>query len=278
MKLKTQIFCLTLLFFSACQTGTKQAHTEQINSEQENIIFKDSLGNVLTKSDFANITGQINYEIMGDQKIDTRAQALHQEARELGQKGEYDLSIAKLEEAIKIQPTWAYPTYDLAYTYLLKGDFDNALKFYKKTDELEPKGFFTAKTALYSLEGEKSGKFPKGLYVTYLQIEWTNDASKKLEIANTITQKVPDFAPAWKELANMLNDKTERLNAIEKGLSKNPDAETKGILIMNKAIILDGDGKKEDAKKLLGNLIFSSDITFGNLELAKFALKSITEK
>ncbi|SFD54243.1 Tetratricopeptide repeat-containing protein [Chitinophaga sp. CF118] len=166
----------------------------------------------------------------------------------------------------------------MAYTYLLKGDFDNALKFYKKTDELAPKGFFTAKTALYSLEGEQSGKFPKGLYAAYMQIEWTNDENKKLEIARMITEKVPNFAPAWKELAILSNDKKERLQAIEQGLSKQPDADTKGILIINKAVILNEDGKKEEAKQLLGNLIFSPDVTTGNIELAKFTLKSIAEK
>ena len=273
MKLLTSIFGLTLLTFSACQTSTKQS-----DSEQNELVFKDSLGHSLNKTDLANTTGKVNYEIMGTQNIDPKAQALHQEARELGQTGKYDLSIAKLEQAIRIQPTWAYPTYDLAYTYLLKGDFDNALKFYKKTDELEPKGFFTAKTALYSLEGERTGRFPKGLYAIYMQIEWTDDINKKLEIAKKITQNVPTFAPAWQELANLLNDKTARLHAIEQGLSNNPDADTKGILLINKAAILDNDGKKEDAKKLLGDLIFSTDITTGNLELAKFTLKSLLDK
>ncbi|OQP65873.1 hypothetical protein A3860_14865 [Niastella vici] len=273
MKRTTGIFSLTFLILCSCQSTTNNA-----NSEEEDIIFKDNSGHSLSKSDLANVTGQVNYEIVSNQTIDATAKALHKEAREFGQAGRYDLSIAKLEQAVKIQPTWAYPTYDLAYTYLLKGDFDNALKFYKKTDELEPKGFFTTKTALYSLEGEQSGKFPKGLYTAYMQIEWTNDTNKKLEIANALTAKAPDFAPAWKELANLLNDKTERLKAIEQGLSKNPDADTKGILEINKAIILNERGKTEDAKQLLGNLIFSPDATTGNVELAKFTLKTITEK
>lgn len=266
-------FSLVILTITSCHTNSEQ------NSEQENLIFKDSLGHSLTKSDLSNITtGQVNFEIVGNQTIDPKASELHQEARTLGQTGKYDLSISKLEQAIKIQPDWAYPYYDLGYTYLLKGDFDNALKFYTKTDELEPKGFFTSKTALYSLEGEKSGKFPKGLYLAYMQIEWTDDVSKKIEIAKSITEKVSNFAPAWKELSNLLENKTERLNAIEKGLSANPDAATKGVLLINKAIILDNDGKKEEAKQLLGNLIFSPDVTTGNEELAKFTLKSITKK
>lgn len=273
MKRNKWIYSLTLLILCSCQTATNKT-----NSEQDNIIFKDNAGHSLTKKELANITGQVNYEILGNQTINETAKALHNEARELGQAGKYDLSIAKLEQAIKIQPTWAYPTYDLAYTYLLKGDFDNALKFYRKTDELEPKGFLTAKTALYSLEGEQSGKFPKGLYTAYMQIEWADDVNKKLEIAKGITEKVPDYAPAWKELANLLNDKEEKLKAIEQGLSKKPDTDTKGILEINKAIILNESGKTEEAKQLLGNLIFSPDVTTGNIELAKFTLKLITEK
>lgn len=273
MKRSAIVLGLTFWALLSCQPNVQKT-----DSKHADLIFKDSLGHSLTKSDLANITGQVNYEIMGNQTIDSTAYKLHQEARELGQSGKYDLSISKLEEAYKIQPTWAYPVYDLAYTYLLKGDFEKALKYYKKTDELEPKGFFTTKTALYSLEGEKSGKFPQGMYLAYLQIEWTEDLNKKLEIAKTITQKVPDFAPAWKELSNLLEDKAERLKAIDQGLLRNPDADTKGVLLINKAIVLNDNGKKDEAKQLLGNLIFASDVTSGNIELAKFALKSITEK
>jgi tetratricopeptide (TPR) repeat protein len=238
MKYTINILSLMLLIFSSsCQPSTNKT-----NSEDNNLIFKDSLGHSLTKTDLINVTGQVKYELVNNKAINVTAKALHNEARELGQSGKYDLSIAKLEQAIKLEPTWAYPTYDLAYTYLLKGDFDNALKFYKKTDDLEPKGFFTSKTALYSLEGEKSGKFPKGLYSAFMQIEFTDDVNKKLEIAKVITQKIPDYAPAWKELANLINDKTERQNAIEQGLSRNPDIETKGILLINKAIILNENG------------------------------------
>lgn len=273
MRLTKIIFGLLLMVASSCQNDTQQT-----KEEGEHLVFKDSLGHVLTRADLANSTGQVNYEVLGTQVINPAAKALHEEARTLGQAGHYDAAISKLEEAIKIQPTWAYPTYDLAYTYLLKGNYENALKFYKTTDELEPKGFFTAKTALYALEGEKAGKFPQGLYATYLKIEWANNVATKLEMANAITQKFPDFAPAWKTLTGLLEDNKERLNAIEQGLSKDPDEETKGILLINKAAILDNDGKKNEAKQLLGALIFSPDVTTGNLELAKFTLRTITEK
>ncbi len=106
--------------------------------------------NTFSRSDLKKVAGEVHYEIWENKIIDPKANKLHKEARALGQTGKFDEVILKLKEAIIRQPDWAYLTYDLAYTYLLKGDFDNALLFYKKTDELEPKGFFTAKTAIYS--------------------------------------------------------------------------------------------------------------------------------
>ncbi len=62
---------------------------------------------------------------------------------------------------------------------------------------------------------------------------------------------------------------------IEQGLSSAPDRETKGILLINKVIILNEQGKKEEAKKMLGTLIFFPDATTGSVELAKFSLKRL---
>ncbi|MCE3226576.1 MAG: hypothetical protein K0S32_1127 [Bacteroidetes bacterium] len=283
MKLQRIIIGLIVLSFVSCDTKTETTEPqlvpiEPIVTNEREIIFKDSAGHSISRSDLANITGKVNYEIMDDKTISRQAQQLHEEARALGQTGKYDLSIAKLEEAIKLQPDWAYPVYDLAFTHLLKGNNDKALTYYKKTDEMEPRGFFTAKTAVYSLEGEKTGKFPKGLYATCLGIEWESDPTKKMEIAKAITEKYPDYAPAWKELSSLVDDNKAKLDAIEKGLSKNPDAETKGILEINKALIWSNTGKKEEAKQLLGHVIFSQEATMANVEMAKFALKSIIEK
>jgi tetratricopeptide (TPR) repeat protein len=254
---------LILLFLYACQSNSQ-------------IIYKDQAGHIINKNDLAHCTGQVNYEIMNNHTIQSAAKQLHNEARILGQSGKYDEAIEKLEAAIKIEPVWAYPVYDLAFTYLLKGDSIKALEYYQKTDQLAPKGFFTTKTALYSLEGEKTGKFPTGLYMAYMQIEWTDAAAEKMQIAKIITERVPAYAPAWKELATLTNDNTLRLEAINTGLSKDPDTETKGILLINKAIVLNNTGKREEAKKILGDIIFSDETTASNVELAKFTLNSIT--
>jgi tetratricopeptide (TPR) repeat protein len=204
-----------------------------------------------------------------------KANLLHLAAREAGQAGNYPMAIEKLEEAMKLEPLWAYPVYDLAFTYLLMGDFPNALKYYKETDALEPDGFFTTKTAVYSLEGELSGAFPEGLYTFFMQIEWTEEPEKKYAIAKRIVDNVPTFAPAWKELAYLQNDLEERLYSIEQGLTGNPDQETKGILLINKAMILHEKGDSKAAAELLLELIDAQETTISNNEIAKVALKSI---
>lgn len=214
---------------------------------------------------------------MESREINPQAQALHHEARLLGQSGKYDIAIGKLEEAMRLQPDWPYPVYDLAFTYLLKGDVANALKYYNITDNIAPGGFFTTKTAIYALRGEQEGKFPGGIYLAYMQIEWANDTDVKIEIARAIAAKVPEFAPAWKVLGSLLNNRQERLSAIEKGLALLPDAETFGNLIINKALVYDLEGRKEEAKKLLSELISSEETSITNVELAKFVWKTLEE-
>ena len=212
---------------------------------------------------------------MSDQIIQPAAQQLHNEARALGQAGNYDEAIAKLESAMQIDPHWAYPVYDLAFTWLLKGDTEKALEYYQQTDSMKPMGFFTTKTAVYSLEGEKSGKFPAGLYMAYMQSEWTDDPALKMQIIRAITEQVPDYAPAWKELANLSDDNVFRLEIINTGLSKEPDAETENVLLLNKAMILHNDGKDEEAKQILNGIIAANKTTSG-VEIANHVLASFS--
>ena len=68
----------------------------------------------------------------------------------------------------------------------------------------------------------------------------------------------------------------ERLQWIEKGLSASPDAETKGILLINKALLLNKRGEKDAAVKLLGQLALDPQSTFAIEHLAKATLANIT--
>lgn len=166
----------------------------------------------------------------------------------------------------------------MAYTYLLQKDFENALKYYEMTNKIEPKGFFTAKTACWSLQKEKEGIFPMGLYLAFVQLDWIEAEEEKLQIARQITEKYPEYAPAWKVIASSSNDTQERLEAVSKGLANNPDLETKGMLLINQALIKDTQGKTDEAKNILGKLILDENTTVSNSEMAKFVLLSISER
>lgn len=215
---------------------------------------------------------------MNEENIPEEAIQLHQQARQHGGKGEYKQAITLLMKAHQLAPHWAYPVYDIAFTYLLQQDYVNALKYYEQTNLMEPKGFFTAKTAEWSLRKEQEGVFPEGIYLAYIQIEWMNTDEERVQTAKAIVKQFPNYAPAWKEIASKSDDQSERLEAITKGLSLLPDDETKGVLILNKALVFDMQGSTAKAKQILNELINSQETTFNNVKLAQFVLTAIEDR
>lgn len=263
-------FSILLILFSGCGNETTVAHV----SPSDSILYKDAKGNVLTIDDLKDFSGTIEYEILDDVEVNPEANRLHQEGRELAGQGKYEESVEKLKAAMALQPEWAYPPYDLAYTYSLMGDDSSALKYYEITDSLRPQGFFTCKTALWSLRAERDGKFPAGMYMTFMEIEWVNDDREKMAIAQMIVDSFPAYAPAWMELSHLRDDYFSRMDAIEAGLAANPDPETKGIMLINKAAIYYAQGMQEEAVEILGEIIFDPEATGSNRELAKTTLKT----
>lgn len=218
------------------------------------IIFKSKDGKRLTAQDIEGVDGAVNWEITSDKEIPPTAIALHNKGREYGQRGDDEKAIASFQESIKIAPHWAYPYYDLAFTYLLSNDLVQAHHYYKRVNELSPKGFFTAKTAYHYLDLEKQGIYPEGLYLYYLSHEWGKNPEQQYEIFSNIVTKFPDYSPAWQKLAGFYEDTSKKLDAIQKGLSGKPDKETEGFLLINKAITLFNDGDKQGALNILGEL------------------------
>ncbi|HET8924242.1 MAG TPA: hypothetical protein VFN26_14730 [Candidatus Acidoferrum sp.] len=149
---------------------------------------------------------------------------------------------------------------------------------YRKTLELSPRGFFTAITALDTLEREKKGDLPTGTYLAYLSLEWAQDPVQKIKAVRQLVEHLPQFAPAWKELAALTNDDKERIAALDRGLAADPDAETKGTLLVNKALVLNLRGEHEGAVRLLGELALDPNSTLGTEYLAKASLAMLVKK
>jgi tetratricopeptide (TPR) repeat protein len=242
------------------------------------VIFRDTDGRTLTVDDLRGVTGTFRYEIIGSGAVPAEANLLHQQARQAGAAGDFEKALALLAQASKLAPQWPYPIYDTAYTYLLMGDFDRARQYYRKTVELAPRGFFTALIALDTLERERAGDLASGTYLAYLSLEWLDDGQKKATAVRRLTEQVPRFAPAWLQLAKISAGGAERLEAVEKGLTAEPDAETKGELLCNKALLLNRQGDHEGAVQLLGKLALDVKSTYSTEQMAKAALAMLTKE
>ena len=242
------------------------------------IVFRGADGRTLFLEDLNNVSGTYQYEIIGSEAVPVEANELHQKAREAGRIGDYPAAIALLKEATERAPRWPFPEYDMAFTYLLMKDFESAKIHYMKTVELAPRGFFTAITALDILTREKVGEFQQGTYLGYLSLEWIDDHDERVRLTKDIVAVQPSFAPAWKDLAGFAEKDSEQLAAIERGLKSNPDAETYGILVINKALVLDRQGNHSGAVQMLGELALSKQSTFATEHLAKATLALIIDE
>jgi tetratricopeptide (TPR) repeat protein len=216
--------------------------------------------------------GTAKYEIVGSGTVPAKAQELHNQARAKGQAGDYRSAMVLLKQAIEVAPQWAYPYYDLAFTHLLQGDMTNAVVNYQVVDRLEPAGFFTTKTALWTLAREEQGVFPKGTYLSYVSLEWA-DPAKKRELIERMNTNLPAFAPAWKERAQLTQDSAQALAFYEKALALDPDPETYGLCTINKAVLLFNDRRTAEARHLIVQLLRTNTTTTGTKTLANEVLK-----
>lgn len=268
------VLLLTVTF--GCNTD-RNSTSKPATKTKSRVVFRVENRRELTTENLANISVAFEYEIMTTDHIPDKANELHQKARQFGAAGKYEQAIELFSQAHVLAPGWPYPTYDMAFTYLLMKDFANARKCYQKTVKLSPRGFFTALTALHTLDREATGDLPEGTYAAYMSLEWIDDPGQKAKMVTALVERLPNFAPAWKELALQCDEPSERLSAIEKGLVANPDSETKGVLLINKALTLNQQGDTTAAREILGNLALDPNATFANEHLAKQILAMIAE-
>ncbi|MBC8135457.1 MAG: hypothetical protein H8F28_06160 [Fibrella sp.] len=240
------------------------------------MIYRDGNGRELTEADLANATGTVNWSIAGKDDVPQKAQVLHQQARVAGGAGDYKMALNLLSQANKEAPDWPYPLYDAGFTFLLTGETNKALENYAAALRLAPRGFFTAITAVDTLKREKQGDLPPGTYKQFVQWEWMENPVEKKRAVESMIRQTPNFAPAYKELASLLDDDVASLQAIEKGLTHKPDAETRGFLLVNKSLILSRQDKKEQAVQILGDLILNPATPTDIEQIARSTLADIS--
>jgi hypothetical protein len=134
------------------------------------------------------------------------------------------------------------------------------------------------RSPLWIFTREQAGQFPPGTYLAYLSLEWVDDRAKKADMVRNLVNELPRFAPGWKELASFADQDPERLAAIEKGLAAEPDAETRGMLEINRALVLDRQGDHDGAVRLLGELALDPQSTYKTEQLAKATLAMVAKE
>lgn len=214
------------------------------------VVFFDSNGNVLTPEDLSTTTGTIRWEVRFLGERNREAERLHDEGRAAGAKGDYDVAISLLTQAADLDPAWAYPIYDRAYSHLLKQDFDAALADYRKALELCPQGFFLAAQNADMLAREMAGEFPRGLSLPVAMLA-DMPREQQQSAAEQLTHKFPSCAVGWDIHVNFIKDPAVRLAAIESGLAARPDADTRGSLFVKKAMALEQLGETARAIEIL---------------------------
>ncbi|GAA4271799.1 hypothetical protein U6A24_14510 [Aquimarina gracilis] len=278
------LLILLILIFS-CQQKTEKKL--DINTSA-NIEFADDKGNKISKTELEKYTETFSYDAVYYKKNDVTqlASSFYEQGKKYQKETDNKKAIEEFKKAHKEAPNWIYPIYNLAVLYLLEDDYENALKYYQLADEIAPKGFYATKVALHTLQREKVGNLKKGVYKNYLLLELegllTGEGSINRFVNKSAIRELLDeadtFAPIWKDYALFLDTTEEKLNAIEKGLAQDPDIETKGVLLINKAIFSNENGDFKKATKILVNVIFDPNSTVSNVEMAKFYLNSIIKK
>jgi tetratricopeptide (TPR) repeat protein len=244
----------------------------------ERLVFQDAAGRVLTTRDLEEFTGQVDWQINGGHTVPADAVRRHEEARAAGARGEYDRALVLLDAAHALAPGWPYPVYDAAFTYLLQGDTDTAERCYAQVDRLAPRGFFTCKTTLDCLRRERAGELPAGFCRAFTTLESLGELPRKKAVLESLVARFPGFAPGWKELAALLDDPDDRLRAIERGLAAGPDPETRGMLLLNKALVANQLGDRAAAIAILGDLALDPASTLATETLAKATLAQVIER
>jgi tetratricopeptide (TPR) repeat protein len=249
------------------------ASAQRIKADR--LVFRDAHGRELTFKDLAGVTGHIDWSIVGSEKVPQRARELHELGRRAGEVGDYDKALVLFKQARQEAPQWPFPAYDSAYTSLLKGDLDQAERDYAVVEKLSPRGFFTAKAEMDCIQRERAREFVPGTCRLYVMVVEMTDPSEKHAALERLLRESPSLATAWREFALLLQEDDAKLTAIEKGLSCRPDGDTQGILLINKALILDRQKKHDEAIRILGELALDPQSTLMTEQLAKASLANL---
>ena len=260
--------------------------TGEVEAEQarQKVVYRDAKGRQLTEEEIADASGWVDWDRVGSENISFHAMELFRAGMSQFGKGsrtveEHDANAYKaielLKQASAEAPAWPTPPHEIARTYLMFfHDTENAERFYRRVDKLAPHGYFDTKVALDCLRRVRSRELDPGIYEVYITDRYWIDSKMKRSLFEKLIKQYPKFPAAWKELAVYRDTDSSKLEAIERGLSENPDDDTKGVLLINKAVIAARQGDRSMALRILGDLALDPESTSFVAALAKVAIRN----
>ena len=117
------------------------------------------------------------------------------EGRVHGAAMRYEEAVASFRQAIQLAPGEVYPHYELGYTLFLLERYEEALKEFQRTNELQC-GFFLVQTEIYMCELVLSDTItPQVVTLLRLLQHMTDSGAAQSEQAASISRKVIELAP-----------------------------------------------------------------------------------
>jgi len=187
--------------------------------------------------------------------VPERAMQLHAEGRKHGEAGAFAEALQSFQQARELAPSWPLPLYDVGLTYLYMKEDARALEAYEQLDTLAPQGVSDSKQLLDSLRREKDGRVPPGTLREFLEVMRLTELPELRKRLEALTRKAPAFVPAWKELALSAEKPEEAERLLAKALALEPDATSRGELLVYKALLAWRRGEREAARQQLQALL-----------------------
>ena len=131
------------------------------------IIFTDKAGRTVTRAELDSPESVLGWKGV-DEDVPAEAVKLHSEGRTHAEGGDINKAIENFEAAAELAPNWPHPVYDCAVAHLMMDLYGESLDLFEKVESMEPEGFVGTKAAVWSLQREKNGELPRGVFKAYM--------------------------------------------------------------------------------------------------------------
>jgi hypothetical protein len=231
------------------------------------VVYLDASGRTITRLDLAPFQGKLDGEVVWwDKPVPPDALELQIEGRHAVRAGDYRTALGVFTEAHQIAPDWPSPVHDTAWVYLLMDENEQAIASYAQAAAMAPRGFYNVTQALDTLRREEMGSLPRGSY-RKLVLLLIGPPSTNLEMRTALLELLEtatEFPAAWAALSQQVGARNKirmseapwLLEKIDYALSYEPDAQTRGHLLIDKALVTAqlSTARRDEAIQILGSL------------------------